>query len=141
MVQEIGMEIHYASRNGGALCSKQRLSITLHGLRSGSQYLIIGHMDGVHKSTVCISIKTVVNAVKRLLCNRIITWPENIGNVDELFYRIANFQNVCGVLDVSLIHYYVPEKRPNNIEFLVLIWVKTHNFSLQLSSRFPILQN
>ena len=91
ILQEIGVELQHNTRKSGALSPKKQLCVALHWLGSGSQYHTITDMHGVHKSTVCRSIKNVVNAVNRLLFRTVISWPENIANEVEQFYRIANF--------------------------------------------------
>lgn len=111
VLQQIGVQIEHPTRKGGALSPKQQLCITLHWLGSGSQYHTIADMHGIHKSTVCRSIKNVVHAVNTLLFNRVVTWPENIENVVEQSYRVANFLYVCGIIDGSLIPIDAPPRR------------------------------
>lgn len=65
-------------------------------------------MHGVHKSSVCRSVKAVVSVVNDVLFNSIVSWPQNIENVMNRFFRIANFPFVCGAIDGILITLNAP---------------------------------
>ncbi|KAB7495558.1 hypothetical protein Anas_05374 [Armadillidium nasatum] len=67
-----------------------------------------GDMHGINKSTVCRAVANVVRVINRHLFNKIISWPANIGEVLEKFYEVANFPQVCGVIDGSLIPIDAP---------------------------------
>ncbi|KAL7632594.1 UNVERIFIED_CONTAM: hypothetical protein RMT77_017097 [Armadillidium vulgare] len=108
LLQEIGWRLEHRTNKSGALSPKQQLCVALHWFGSGVQYHIIGDMHGINKSTVCRTVANVVRVINRHIFNKIISWPANIGEVLEKFYEIANFPQVCGIIDGSLIPIDAP---------------------------------
>ncbi|KAL7632365.1 UNVERIFIED_CONTAM: hypothetical protein RMT77_017323 [Armadillidium vulgare] len=109
LLQEIGWRLEHRTNKSGALSPKQQLCVALHWFGSGAQYHIIGDMHGINKSTVCRTVANVVRVINRHIFNKIISWPAaNIGEVLEKFYEIANFPQVCGIIDGSLIPIDAP---------------------------------
>lgn len=95
-------------RRGGALSVKQQLAVALHWLGSGAQYHTVADMHSVSKATVCRCVKAVVQCVNTHMLNVEIAWPEDIGSVVAKFYEVANFPQVCGVIDGMLVNIDAP---------------------------------
>ncbi|KAB7499601.1 hypothetical protein Anas_14234 [Armadillidium nasatum] len=105
LLQEVGWRLEHMTNKSGALPPKQQLCVALHWFGSGAQYHIIRSMHGINKSTVCMAVANVVRVINRHIFNKVVSWPANIDEVLEKFYEVANFPQVCGIIDGSLIPF------------------------------------
>lgn len=109
----IGPHIQHTTGKSGALTPKQQLCVTLNWMGSGSQFHTIGRVHGIHESSVQRSVVRVVGAVNRYLLRHVVALPANPDEEMNRFHNIAQFPNVVGVVDGSLI----PIDAPSNNEF------------------------
>lgn len=96
------------SNKNMALTPRQQLLVALHWLGNGSQYHGIGDMHGVSKSTVCRSLKRVVNAIVDLLFQEIVRFPDETSDLAYKFMRKGGFPCVAGCADGTLINIIAP---------------------------------
>ncbi|XP_063913298.1 putative nuclease HARBI1 [Zophobas morio] len=68
----------------------------------------IAIMHGVRKSTVCRSIKKVVNIIIDTMFQEEVRWPENTQDIAMEFLRKGGFPCVCGCVDGTLINIDSP---------------------------------
>ncbi|XP_063915611.1 putative nuclease HARBI1 [Zophobas morio] len=105
---KIGARLAPANRRNHALTAEQQLLLTLHWLGNGAQMHGIAIMHGVRKSTVCRSIKKVVNIIIDTMFEEEVIWPENTQDIAMEFLRKGGFPCVCGCVDGTLINIDSP---------------------------------
>lgn len=104
ILTRIGGELRHQTLRNKALTPKQQLLLALHWLGNGSQYHGAADMHGVDKSTVCRSVRKVVEVIVEKMFPDEVQFPENtMINVVEKFYEKCNFPRVAGCIDGSLI--------------------------------------
>lgn len=108
MLQVIGNKISHKTTKSSALAPQQQVLITPRWLATGSPYHGIGDMHGIHKSTVCITIKRVIDAVYCRMFRHLIKWPSDCSNLENEFLQFANFPRVGGIVDGTLIPIIAP---------------------------------
>ena len=82
------------------------MKLTLRFLASNGFYRLIGHAQGVHKSTVCRAIKRTKLLVEQYF-DSLVKWPDNLNeriNIGKEFFVNGGFPNVCGAIDGTRRH-------------------------------------
>ena len=105
---KIGARLAPANRRNHALTAEQQILLTLHWLGNGAQMHGIAIMHGVRKSTVCRSIKKVVNIIIDTMFQEEVSWPDNTQDIAMEFLRKGGFPCVCGCVDGTLINIDSP---------------------------------
>ena len=92
----------------GVLSPRQQLLTLLRFVSSNSLYHYLRDSHGPSESTVCITIKRVVDAINDELFDEVVRWPDNCQNLAEDFYRVGGMPSVCGAVDGTLIPIVAP---------------------------------
>jgi hypothetical protein len=110
ILTEIGRRIQHKTSKNHALSPAQQLLTALHWMGNGSQYHAAADMHNLHKSTVCRTLKRVVNAIVDVMFQKYVAWPEDMDEVAAQFFKLGGFPSVCGAVDGSLIPIDTPTK-------------------------------
>ena len=110
LLTDIGPSLYHPTNRSQALSTKLQLCIALHWLGNGGQYHVIADAHGVSKASVCRSLKNVVRAVNQVKFNQVVNWPENVLNVSASFFAKAQFPQVIGCVDGTLIKIDAPNE-------------------------------
>ena len=94
--------------------TEQRVAIALWYLSSGSDFRTISHLFGISKSTVCLVVKEVCNAIVQVLLPKYIKWPTGESLTDTIhgFERKWGFPQCAGAIDGTHIPIISPEYCP-----------------------------
>lgn len=109
VLQVIGDTIKHKTQKNCALAPQQQLLITLRWLSTGSPFHGIGDMHGMSKSTVCSTIRRVIDAMYYQMSRNLIKWPTNCQNLENEFLQFSSFPSVCGIVDGTLIPIMAPK--------------------------------
>ncbi len=84
-----------------AIPVEKRVAIALWCLATPAEYRTIGHLFGVARSTVCIIVHSVVDAIVNVLLRQYIQFPtgEQLTNVINGFESTWNFPQCAGGID------------------------------------------
>ena len=118
-----------------AIPASLQIFISLRVLASGSFQEVIGDGHGVSKASVSRKLHKVCQAICRHLTNVYIKFPTSVAEqrrVKEQFFEVANFPNVIGAVDGTLI----PIKAPaGEDEHLYVSRKGGHAMNVQVVSR------
>lgn len=103
----IGRYIQFSRRNN-ALSPRQQILTALTFVGNGAQYHTNGNIHGISKSTVFRCSHRVCSLIVVHLMPIFIRWPSSSRSDERLFARRANFPNVKGIVDGTLIHMDAP---------------------------------
>ena len=109
LTNKLAENLIYDSERNMALTVKQQLLLTLRFLASNGFYNLTGDAHGIHKSTVCRTVKRVTRSINNLY-NEYVRFPTNCS--PQFCFEIANFPSVCACIDGS----YVKIKCPSTNE-------------------------
>lgn len=110
ILSKIGILLKHKTNRNKALNSENQLLCALHWFGCGSQYHVVGDTQGVSKSTIHRCVKRVCNLIIEHLLGEEIRWPGNAAYIAESFKTFANFPNVAGIVDGSLIKIDAPNE-------------------------------
>jgi len=109
VLSRINDRIQHSTKRNFTLDSRQQLLLCLRFLSSNGFYHLTGDAHGLHKSTVCRVIQSVVRAINDTIFNEVVKFPVN-ENTAQKFFAIANMPSVCGLIDGSLIKIQSPKE-------------------------------
>lgn len=110
LLQLIGLGLVRVTNRSQPLSTKLQLCIALHWMGTGGQYHAVSDMHGVSKASVCRVVHRVVREINSTVFPRYIKWPNNIMDIVNRFYNIAQFPNVIGCVDGTLINIEKPHE-------------------------------
>jgi len=108
VLTRIGAHIQHETTRNNALSPKNQLLTVLHWLGNGSQYHGTGDMHGIHKSTVCRTLRRVISAINNNIFQDVVRWPTDCSNLAMQFFHKGGFPSVCGCVDGILINILAP---------------------------------
>jgi hypothetical protein len=83
--------------------------VTLRVLAKGLFYSEAGDLHGIHKSSVCVSLDRVLDSINRRLDNiHFPTTDDELRSTKRAFHHMAEFPNVVGAVDGTLIKIQAP---------------------------------
>ena len=108
----IGEDLRHATSRSHALSPRQQIHLCLRFLSGNAFYHINGDALGVHKSSVCRAIHSVVAAINETLLSEFVHFPTNAAGVQQQFFAMSGMPNVCGVpvMDGTLIKIQAPKE-------------------------------
>ena len=97
-----------------AIPVKQRVAIALWKLATNGEYRTIAHLFGVSRSSVCLIVKDVCQAIVKLLQMKYITIPtgERVKTIVDGFESKWGFPQCVGAIDGSHIPIASPQEHP-----------------------------
>lgn len=97
-----------------AIPVEQRVALTIWFLSTGSDFRTIGHLFGVSKSTVCLVVREVCQAIVTVLLPKYIRFPVNDGLKEVVtgFKHKWGFPQCTGVVDGTHIPIVSPQEYP-----------------------------
>ena len=108
----VGDELEPSTNRNNAIPGMLQIFIALRYYACGSYQAVIGDSIGVHKSSVC----RIVHRVTQKLCNikrQHIQFPHTVAaqhHTKQGFYELAQFPNVLGAIDGTLINIKAPTR-------------------------------
>lgn len=105
----IGHDLEPTTRRRKSISAINKILITMRYLATGSFQQLVGDTVAVHKSTVCVVIKSVIQKIAQLK-PQFIKMPnrEELHNVQLKFYRKRRMPRVIGAIDCSHIRIESP---------------------------------
>ncbi|XP_052768749.1 putative nuclease HARBI1 isoform X2 [Mya arenaria] len=95
-----------------AIQAMTKLLITLQFLAKGEFYSEGGLVHGVSRSTVCVSVWQVVDAINQCVNNiKFPTTQADLASIKQKFYQVARMPNCIGAVDGTLIPIIAPRVR------------------------------
>ena len=94
LLEAIGDQLQHNTNRNCALSSRQQILLCLRFLAGNSYYNLMGDAHGVHKSTVCRTIRSVVTAINATIYNNLVRFPENHTAVHQQFFAMYNMPSV-----------------------------------------------
>ena len=79
----IGEDLRHATSRSHALSPRQQIHLCLRFLSGNAFYHINGDAHGVHKSSVCRAIHSVVAAINETLLSEFVHFPTNAAGVQQ----------------------------------------------------------
>lgn len=118
VIHEIAPYLLHDTFRNNALTPQMQLLAALHFVGNGGQYHGIADMHGLSKSTICRCVRRVSEAIVNTLMGRFVKWPENNAeNIANLFKNFADFPQVAGIVDGTLIPIDAPsENEPSYVD-------------------------
>ena len=127
----IGAGLEPRTNRNHAIPGMLKIFCALRYYACGSFQTVVGDGLGIHRSSVSRIVTKVTNAICRLR-NRYISFPrtqEQLTAVKQAFHRVAQFPNVIGAIDGTLIsiltphedeHLYVSRKGGHSLNILAI---------------------
>lgn len=100
-----------------AISARQRLAITLYRLADTASYRTIANLFGIGRSTVCVIVIEVCEAIVEVLLPRYIRLPETGQEIRQQMDDLSNrsgFPQVVGCLDGCHIPIKAPQSHPED---------------------------
>ena len=112
LYDQIGADLEPETLRNHAIPGMLQIFVALRFYACGSFQAVVGDGIGIHKSSVSRIITRVTQRLVRLR-NRFIKFPRNINDImssKQDFHEIAEFPNVIGAIDGTLISIKTPKE-------------------------------
>lgn len=113
LINSIGDLLGSHTRRNHALSPEQKILTALRFLATGGFYKLNGDAHGVSDSTICRSVRSVVEAINQRLFDELIRWPRDNAARNAIaqgFFGIAGMPLVAGCIDGTLIRIKAPSE-------------------------------
>uniref|UniRef100_A0A8D8Z7C7 Putative nuclease HARBI1 n=1 Tax=Cacopsylla melanoneura TaxID=428564 RepID=A0A8D8Z7C7_9HEMI len=105
---EIGVRLTSPTNRSHALTAEEKILSSLHWMGTGSQYHSVSSMHGISKSSVCRNVHEVISAIVSVLFQRLVCWPDDVGQIAAGFLQKGGFPSVAGCVDGTMVNIDAP---------------------------------